>query len=142
MKRIKLLLVAMLSLAFGWAYGDEPRATLDEICFKTWQLNLEGKSYYSQLYFDRENKISTFFYDGKSYPVKYPFYLSDEVEKEFDEKKIGKVNSGHYIIVYNTKAGTVHVYEIKNITDTSLQIHVVKDDIMATNAVTYHLLQE
>ena len=43
---------------------------------------------------------NTYFYgkSGNSYPKTYKFYLSDKIPTAFENNKVGKKTSGHYII--------------------------------------------
>ena len=73
-------------------------------------------AYYDQSFYPTLNKTTT---------LKLPFYLSNTIEKVFDESKVGTNTSGKYMIVKegNAKHGyNLVVFEIMGISSTNLSI--------------------
>lgn len=88
--------------------------------------------------YDREKETNTIwftdstYYDESFYPtlnktttIELPFYLSNTIEKVFDESKVGTNTSGKYLIIKegNAKYGyNLVVCEIMGISNTNLSI--------------------
>ena len=122
MKKTIILLFALCA-AFGCAAQT---FTLSQLKGCKWvSYELDGKvntvwftdsAYFDENFYTSLNKTAT---------SKMPFYLSNTIEKVFDESKVGANTSGKYLIVKsgNAKHGfNLVVCEIMGISDTNLSI--------------------
>ena len=53
----------------------------------------------------------------------YQYYLNDCMPSKFDFSKVGKANSGNYIIKYNSKLNAVRCYEFISLEGDILTLH-------------------
>ena len=56
-----------------------------------------------------------------------PYYLSDVIPKSFDKTKVGKVQKGSYIILYNDKTNRMEYFYIKTFTKDKLVLYHKRD---------------
>ena len=118
-----IILLFTLCAAFGCTAQT---FTLSQLKGCKWvSYELDGKvntiwftdsAYFDENFYTSLNKTAT---------SKMPFYLSDTIEKVFDEAKVGTNTSGKYLIVKsgNAKHGfNLVVCEIMGISDTDLSI--------------------
>ncbi len=122
MKKTIILLFAMC-IALGCAAQTFTMSQLKGCKWVSYELDREvntiwftDSAYYDESFYTTLNKTAT---------SKMPFYLSNTIEKVFDESKVGTNTSGKYLIVKsgNAKHGyNLVVCEIMGISSTTLSI--------------------
>lgn len=122
MKKTIILLFA-LCMAFSCAAQTFKMSQLKDCKWVSYELDREVNTvwltdsvYYDESFYTTLNKTAT---------SKMPFYLSNTIEKVFEESKVGTNTSGKYLIVKsgNAKHGyNLVVCEIMGVSDTTLSI--------------------
>ena len=122
MKKTIILLFA-LCMAFSCAAQTFKMSQLKDCKWVSYELDREvntvwftDSAYYDESFYPTLNKTAT---------SKMPFYLSNTIEKVFDESKVGTNTSGKYMIVKNGKPQhgyNLVVCEIMGISSTTLSI--------------------
>lgn len=122
MKKTIILLFA-LCMTFGCTAQTFEMSQLKGCKWVSYELEDEtntvwftDSAYYDQSFYPALNKTTT---------LKLPFYLSNTIEKVFDESKVGTNTSGKYMIVKegNAKHGyNLVVFEIMGISSTNMSI--------------------
>ena len=122
MKKTIILLFA-LCMAFSCAAQTFKMSQLKDCKWVSYELDREvntvwftDSAYYDESFYTTLNKTAT---------SKMPFYLSNTIEKVFEESKVGTNTSGKYLIVKsgNAKHGyNLVVCEIMGVSDTTLSI--------------------
>lgn len=122
MKKTIILLFA-LCMAFSCAAQTFKMSQLKDCKWVSYELDREvntvwftDSAYYDESFYTTLNQTAT---------SKMPFYLSNTIEKVFEESKVGTNTSGKYLIVKsgNAKHGyNLVVCEIMGVSDTTLSI--------------------
>ena len=125
-----LILTGILNSAF--IYGQSG-STLDKLQGKTWRIQWSDD--YMDYQFTRTDKIYMF----EDEPTSRPFYLSDQIETQFNESKVGTVTNGRYIIVEGSDPDDeyfrVFVYEIMKLDNTEFTIKLRNGSIATHRAL-------
>lgn len=121
--RKTIILLFALCIAFSGAAQTFKMSQLKGCKWVSYELDREVNTvwftdsiYYDESFYPTLNKTAT---------SKMPFYLSNTIEKVFDESKVGTNTSGKYMIVKNGKPQhdyNLVVCEIMGISSTTLSI--------------------
>ncbi len=122
MKKTIILLFA-LCMAFSCAAQTFKMSQLKGCKWVSYELDGKVNTVWftDSAYFDEDFYTSL----NKTATSKMPFYLSNTIEKVFDESKVGTNTSGKYMIVKNGKPQhgyNLVVCEIMGVSDTTLSI--------------------
>jgi len=135
MKKIKLTLILLFAGILGQITlsAKEPKTTMELLTAHTWiweatPAHYESGEFIGWFYILDNKTFSSSVRDIGSKPfndIMY-YYLSDKLEYKFDERKVGKVQNGKYVICANMKNTEILVlYEIVELTDKVLKIKVL-----------------
>lgn len=114
-------------------YGQNV-TTQEKLMSKTWKLQQTNiDNLLVTIKYTSEKTIKTATYKKDQHSISNSYYLSDEVNWKFNKQKVGKIKEGKYIIVImivgpqGKKYEEVEIYEILQLTNTTLKIKVVKN---------------
>lgn len=92
------LIVICVFFSIGTVVAQE-KITSKMLQDKIWLAQFPNKQDFSfETVFTANQKVVTFIYKQDSVITRVCYYLSDEIEKTFDEKKVGGLSKGKYII--------------------------------------------
>jgi len=147
---ITLILTGIVNSAF--IYGQSS-SMLDKLQGKTWMPQSYESSFPWKYTYTRTTETGTLCQPGKEdIVVERPFYLSDYVEFQFDDSKVGKVENGQYMIVKKLFRGgiltnedgtpvnftpTATPYAIHKLTDTELKITTTTYKALEAHTMKY-----
>ena len=91
-----------------------------------WRLTTDRATEKTTITFSESKEHNTYsiLWEGqwKSSSVEYPYYFSQTVPQTFDFSKVGKGESGKYLVEWNDKMKEFYVLEIVSLSDTYLQL--------------------
>ncbi|MCC8088430.1 MAG: hypothetical protein LIO79_04085 [Rikenellaceae bacterium] len=120
---MKKVLIFILAMCTGLYVFAQEKTTMELLEANTWCIQSENPN---PTYRKFKNNVMyvkwTSSYGDEVYQFEYPFYLSTTKDKEFRKEKVGKSNSGKYLIWYNEKKQLTYVYEITFISTVGLII--------------------
>lgn len=103
------------------AYGQSelaPKSTLEALTATRWKQ--EGPTSYECFKeYGSDKMIFTFVYSGEKQVITSAFYLSNSIEWDFDERKVGKSTYGRFIVT-KTEQNPVSIERIIEITEDRL----------------------
>ncbi len=123
-KNVFLSILGTIVFSGSFSYSlaaQEQRSQLEILASYEWHNYLpEYEVLDIYIYTEDELNISSYlFKHSLEQHNTYPFYLSDEPDKEFDESKVGKAQNGKYI-VFKDKNSRAKVDEIRTLNDEEL----------------------
>ena len=139
----KYILLYIMILCFTKNTQAQIKITSDMLINKEWKIQLpEGSTSYPQGCIYSTTKETTFMISpgNKRYEYSNDYYLSDTPENIFNSTKIGKSQSGKYLVVNNKKKSAnnqsyyyeVLNYEIQECTSSTLILKNLKYNIITT----------
>ena len=131
---MKTLLAILIALFSTCAVNAQTTYTLDQLVGTKWKaLNLPKQiiatfeftsneiKYNDKLYLATTGKLWKEINSSKSY------YLSNSIPTSFDKTKVGKVQKGQYIILYNSKINRIEYFYIRTLTNDKLVLYHKRD---------------
>ena len=134
-----LVLISITKSTF--IYGQNS-SMLDKLQGKTWIPQSEPHNMKYQ--YTQSIQTTTRNIKGKDMPINNSFYLSDEVEWEFNNSKVGKIKNGKYIVINapfgiviyeNGESPNAVTFEILNLDNTELKLKSLFGDIYIYRAL-------
>ena len=134
MKTIIAILIALFSTC---TINAQTTYTLDQLVGTKWKaLNIPERIIYTMEFASNEIKYNAklYSYNAKLYSYtadmlrkelnsSKPYYLSNSIPASFDKTKVGKVQKGSYIILYNNKMNCMEYFYIKTLTKDKLVLY-------------------
>ena len=131
MKTIIAILIALFSTC---AVNAQTTYTLDQLVGTKWKNSMLPERIIATFEFT-SNEIK---YNDKLYSFttgklwkelnsSKPYYLSNSIPVSFDKTKVGKVQKGSYIILYNSKINRIEYFYIRTLTKDKLVLYHKRD---------------
>ena len=138
MKTIIAILIALFSTC---AVNAQTTYTLEQLVGTKWKaLNMPERIIYTMEFASNEIKYNAklYSYNAKLYSYtadmlrkelnsSKSYYLSNSIPASFDKTKVGKVQKGSYIILYNKKLNCRGYYYIRTLTKDKLVLYHKRD---------------
>ena len=113
-------------LALGSLASQAQEFSVEKLRHGVWRLTTDRVSEKTTISFSDSTEHNTYsiLWEGqwKSYSVEYPYYFSPTIPQTFDFSKVGKGESGKYLVEWNDKMKEFYVLEIVSLSDTYLQL--------------------
>ncbi|MCR4770651.1 MAG: hypothetical protein K5874_10660, partial [Bacteroidaceae bacterium] len=121
---MKTILAILFALFSTCAVNAQTTYTLDQLVGTKWKNSMLPEriistmefasneiKYYSKLYSATTGEL------WKEINYSKPYYLSNAIPASFDKTKVGKVQKGSYIILYNSKINRMEYFYIRTLTN-------------------------
>ena len=127
---MKTILVILIALFSTCTINAQTTYTLDQLVGTKWKaLNIPERIIYTMEFASNEIKYNAKLYSytadmlRKELNSSKPYYLSNSIPASFDKTKVGKVQKGSYIILYNNKMNCMEYFYIKTLTKDKLVLY-------------------
>ena len=141
MKKKLLYIIALILTGIANSasiYGQS--STLDRLQGKTWRnqwpVGYENDGYWEFTYSNDKETFVLYNSEGKPYPSRNrSFYLSDQIENQFDDSKVGKSKNGKYLTIKTipqSGPSGISILEISKLTDTEFTMKSLKSGLTTT----------
>lgn len=119
-KKVSLFLILSVLSIFSYSQGHN--TTMELLLGKNWEMQGMTDKSYCQKY----SKVKMKSYLNDKIFANSDYYLSDTIEENFVEDKIGKKVNGKYIVSRVNKADYFSVYEIIDINETTMELRNIE----------------
>jgi len=130
LKGVQLLLILSFSLCSTLLFAQE-KSVQEQLMSKEWMLDAtETRSYDIALDFAEKELLLFIIIRGERSSTSVPYYLSDSIETQFDNSKVGKRTNGKYIVYSYSgeKNDSFFIEEILELTDNLLKYKDIKGE--------------
>jgi len=103
----------------------QEKSIMDILESTAWQ-NVEEKDVYIVFKNDTLIKYSRDIFTGEKRVITDVFYLSDVLDEEFDNTKIGKNKNGKYLLSHSIRVKRLFSYEINTVNENELTLEITE----------------